>query len=228
MNRSCTVLMTLMLFAVTVFSGPAHAGDIDFTFNHSCSIDTCPDGTPRNLTIPSVVGQPATDTNYISMVNSLPVTGGNQGPYGSLQFTSAPATSVYIQPDQYTAYFNGPPGGTFTISGVVPGANGTLLSGYFLSGGTGNWWDYGSATFDSPVYVTYANPALLSDLGMPGASGHGYGALSDSFYDDGPPNQYWQWSVSLDYTPSPEPGSLLLFGSGVLGLGGLLRKRFLG
>ncbi len=32
-----------------------------------------------------------------------------------------------------------------------------------------------------------------------------------------------------DYNPSaPEPSSLMLFGSGVLGLGGMLRKRFLG
>jgi PEP-CTERM motif len=227
MNRSYRVLTTLMLFAVAAFSNPAHAGDIDFTFNHSCSIDTCPDGTPRNLTIPDAAGYPATDTNYISMVNSIPVTGGNQA-YGSLQFSSAPASSVYVQFDQYSAYFNGPPAGTFTISGSVPGASGPLLSGYFLPGGTGDWWDYGSSTFKSPVYITYANPTLLSDLGMPGASDHGYGELSDSFYDDGPPDQYWQWSVSLDFTPSPEPSSLLLFGSGVLGLGGLLRKRFLG
>jgi hypothetical protein len=32
-----------------------------------------------------------------------------------------------------------------------------------------------------------------------------------------------------DYSPStPEPSSLMLFGSGILGIGGLLRKRFLG
>jgi PEP-CTERM motif len=228
MNRSWTTLATLIfLSAATVFSNAAYADDINFTFNHSCTIDTCPDGTPRNLTIPNMVGNPATDDTTISFANSLPITTGN------LTFHTAGATSVYIEPDEYTAYFNAPGSpstSSFTISGQVPGTGpgATLLSGYFLPGGVGTGFIYGSNYFDSPVYVTYANPALLNDLGMSGATPYGDGELHDSFSDNGPPDKYWQWSVSLDFTPSPEPSSLVLFGSGILGLAGLLRRRFLG
>jgi len=230
MNRTCTLRTVLtLLLAVPVFCAGALADDIDFAFNHSCTIDTCPDGTPRNLTIPAKLGKPATDDIYIAFVNGIPVTDGGSG-NGTLDFATAGATYVFLDgPDHTTAKFD-KAGGFFTITGEVPGLSSptTLLSGYFLAGGVGQTEKPGSAYFNSPVYITSADPTLLSDLGMANATPYGDGFLSDSFNAEGSPDQYWTWNVSLDFTPSPEPSSLMLFGSGVLGFGALLRKRFFG
>ncbi len=47
-------------------------------------------------------------------------------------------------------------------------------------------------------------------------------------FGEGYSGNFAVWATP-DYNPSaPEPSSLMLFGSGMLGLGGLLRKRFLG
>lgn len=230
MKRARTISVIFMfLLAVTALSIGAYAGNVDFTFSHSCSIDTCPDGTPRNLSIPAQLGKPATDNIYIAFVNGIPVTDGGSG-HGTLDFATAGATYIFLDgPDHTTAHFDAP-GGSFTITGEVPGLASptTLLSGYFLTGGMGQTEKPGSAYFNSPVYITGADPTLLNDIGMPGATPYGYGYLSDSFFVDGFGADYWTWGVGVEFTPSPEPSSLLLFGSGVLGFAGLLRRRFLG
>lgn len=64
-------------------------------------------------------------------------------------------------------------------------------------------------------------------LGLNPAFTHGSGEVSDSISDDG--GQGYDTVVTITFTPTtPEPGSLLLFGSGIVGLAGVLRRKLMG
>jgi hypothetical protein len=52
-----------------------------------------------------------------------------------------------------------------------------------------------------------------------------FGGYSDDFQGIGPDNYEVSGVMELDATPVPEPGSMLLFGSGLMGLATALRKR---
>ena len=85
---------------------------------------------------------------------------------------------------------------------------------------------FNARAFNSPLEVTHVDATLLHDLGMEAPLLSVQAGLSDAYFliDDGQVYA-WQSAVSLNFTPAPEPGSLALLGSGVLGLGGFLRKR---
>jgi hypothetical protein len=55
-------------------------------------------------------------------------------------------------------------------------------------------------------------------------SGHGSLQFTNSNYTDPPFAQYN--AGTFEFTPAPEPGTLLLMGTGVLGLAGMVRRRF--
>ncbi len=97
---------------------------------------------------------------------------------------------------------------------------------YFLGDGSseqeskpGGWAWYQSS------YVGDINPALLTALGLDPRFTHGVGTIYD--YAAGDFMDYDR-RVTLTFTPSPEPGTLALFGSGIVGLAGLLRRRLRG
>jgi len=208
-------VLLLGMFMFTLLSGSAHATDISFGYSFSCDgyNQHCP---TSNLLIPIGVGSTASDNVAIASVNGLTIGAGN------LSFTSPGATSSFDDPPGVIDKFDNP-GGSFIITGVVPGlwTPTTLLGGTFLAGGRGDYHTWGEI-FQSPIDVTFVNPTLLDDLGMSGSTPYGYGTLVDAVYFNGPGQD---WSVQVTYAPSPEPGSLMLLGSGVVGIGGLLRKR---
>jgi len=235
MNRYNMILATfLFLFVVAGISFAGTTNGVTFSWNFTC-VDPC---GGSNLTLASYPGLHASDSVNVGTVSStVPGFGpfalngaGSQGG-GVLAFTSAGAYQVLCnEPTACSSWYPGqtPPGPYITINGGADGLpnNTTLLQGYFLWQGMGGFHPDGRADFQSPLYVTYMNPTLLADLGMPGAENYGMGYLKDSFVPDFQTGGA-AWSVELDFAPSPEPSSLVLFGSGILALGGLLRKRLL-
>ena len=116
------------------------------------------------------------------------------------------------------------PGGSGVLIGSVFAVNGTLLT-------INTFLPVGSA-ISTAEFISYQgsfqgvlNPDLLTDLGLPAGSGYGYGTISDSETFRG---QFTDYDMTITFTPAPEPGSLALFGSGIVGLAGVLRRRLKG
>ena len=102
-------------------------------------------------------------------------------------------------------------------------------------GPTDYWLTLQNATTASgnPVFWDENSGGGYSGTGCGGADGHGLYCPSsaEQYYTVGGQNDLGpvpSESFTINGSNTPEPSSLALFGSGVLGLGGLLRRRFLG
>jgi len=100
---------------------------------------------------------------------------------------------------------------------------------------TDYWLTLQNATTASgnPVFWDENSGGGYSGSGCGGADGHGLYCPSsaEQYYTIGGQNDLGpvpSESFTINGGSTPEPSSLALFGSGVLGLGGLLRRRFLG
>ena len=145
-------------------------------------------------------------------------TGGSGSPAtGSADFNSLPP--------------NNPPWSfSFQTGSAV---NWSYLNGHYSA-------DFNSGTFDmnGPYGLTFTgtiSQASAFDTGISGSFGvtaYFSGYWSDGIYGSGVAyvegtGSNWQAYLNTA-AQAPEPSSLMMFGSGILGLGGLLRKRFLG
>jgi hypothetical protein len=106
-------------------------------------------------------------------------------------------------------------GGAFTLGDGTDIFNGTFTSGY----GAGYSEDGG------PDEET-----LKLDMYFTGQWNGPTGPKEAGFMElvEGGPYPFIDGTANLTFAPAPEPGSLLLFGSGILGLAGTLRRRLLG
>ncbi len=100
--------------------------------------------------------------------------------------------------------------GTFTLGDGTDIFTGQITSGY----GRGKLDDFGPDIGQTTIDVYFTG--TWND----GLKQAGVMVLSESFWE-GPPSG----DATINFGPAPEPGSLLLLGSGLLGLGGFLRKR---
>jgi hypothetical protein len=160
---------------------------------------------------------------------------------GALNFTTGPCetgcTTVNKGSGTSTLFFDD--GGSFTITGEVPslGINSvtTLVQGTFDSflnekheTSVSMNAKTGRGGINGYLFVTSIDPALAQALKLLGGQGRGF--LSDMFFNLTFNNTNNSWggnvnSTDLIVTPLPEPSSLLLLGSGLLGVAGFLERK---
>ena len=128
---------------------------------------------------------------------------GGLGPMAMVFFNPVASVGFSIQADFY---------GSFTASLAAFDAGGNLLT-IFTQPGVSNGLENGSALFLGLGDVTGPNIATIE-----------FTVSSNAF----PPysnNDFAINDVSIGYTATPEPSSLLLLGSGLLGMAGLVRRK---
>jgi hypothetical protein len=104
-------------------------------------------------------------------------------------------------------------GGSFTLGDGSDTFTGTFTSGYAV----------GFIEISGPEEGTLKLDMYFSGEWNTGLKQAGFMQLSEIQQDGGPTG-----SAVLNFGPAPEPGSFLLFGSGIVGLAGMLRRRLVG
>jgi hypothetical protein len=143
-----------------------------------------------------------------------------QGMLGSVSFTTGTLMSGNMMDG---ATFG--PGGTFTIMGNGKGGlpNGVLFTGTFT--GTTTWTPTGTVGVSASIFYTLMGS--ISGTWYNGAKVNG--ATTQITFDTG--KNGFMGSVSLGsgntvFTVTPEPGTLGLLGTGLVGLAGIVRKKY--
>lgn len=152
---------------------------------------------------------------------------------GLASFASGPTTSWTVVPGTpavLISHFG--PGGSISVTdstGLIPWVTGTTVSSDFLALlGT----DTGSG--DGSIMVTYVDPTILAMFGL-GSAFQPTGAYSFNTSHNDMTTSLGVQTVTSNlagglitvFTPVPEPGTLALLGTGVLGLAGAIRRRVL-
>ncbi len=151
---------------------------------------------------------------------------------GILDFETGTITSVNVSGNQYTYNYNG--GGSFTIRGNVPDAgitgNPVLVSGSFYDG------SFTITDMGASYLIAFQgtgpndqNGALLAYFGLPEVPYRftGYSFAAQLNGDVGRNGSFSGTAMSTDIvnTATPEPSAILLLGSCLLLIGGLLRRK---
>ncbi len=123
--------------------------------------------------------------------------------------------------------------GTLSITSNAPitiGANAPIPSGTLLLNGTGDTFHITNS--GSVLTITASGPdtknaTLLADLGVPAGTTFDLTAFSLSANPVVGGNGYvWTpYSTDVLNVSTPEPGTLVMFGSGLLGLAGIIRRK---
>jgi len=161
-----------------------------------------------------------------SMLTSFTTVGGNTytGNLGTVSFTTGPLTSGNLG---VAGMFGS--GGSFTIAGN--GNNGIPAGVLFTGSFTGASW---VGTFNPKGQHGLGNWTYVLTANVTGKLSNGTSAFGGTvqFTFDVPGSKQFGKGISVRLNDGvttvtvPEPGTLGLFGTGLLGLAGLIRRRF--
>ena len=123
--------------------------------------------------------------------------------------------------------------GTLSITSTAPitiGANPAIPTGTLLLNGTGDTFKVTNGGSVLTVQATgpdTKNATLLADLGVPAGTTFGLTAFSLSANPvvGGNGTTWTASSTDILNVSTPEPGTLVMFGSGLLGLAGIIRRK---
>jgi hypothetical protein len=205
------VLLALLALTVPLL---AFADEVDFTntggtLTANTTTTTLP-GSTVNLTLTG---------SQLTQVTGFNGMGTTQGMLGSVAFTTGALSSGSL----VTGGTFGP-GGTFVIMGNGQGGlpNGVIFSGTFT--GNTTWTPTGTVGVSASIFYTLSG--AISGTWYNGMTVNG--ATTQITFDTG--KNGFMGSVGLGsgntvITVTPEPGTLGLLGTGMLGLAGIFRKK---
>jgi hypothetical protein len=225
----------LLIVAAMLFLAPGilHADALNFTFSGglvviSTGLVATPGaGVISNAPANSIPGGQLAVPSNLTSIFTLPagLTSFSGTSLGSVIFT----TGTVIQGSKASGQYTFNPGGGISVTanalglGGVVAPNATLFSGVFsgITSFTNPTTPIGPWTLTGKITTTSLNAALLQALGIPSQPTGNFVALEIdvAFRLQGGAIQ------SGTITLVPEPGTLVLAGTGLIGLAGVLRRR---